>query len=598
MTARWLSQQFPPDGSTASDGIRRQLGAPTLDPLVVLLRETAQNSWDARLEERGVVELDYRIERLGSDWVDAFRSRLLPGPVGDLADLDSSLDETAVVLCVSDRRTTGLGGPLRSDVDDGQRDFVNFVRNAGEPRDREFGGGTYGFGKGALFRISRPGVILVDTVCRTSTGLERRLIGAALGHAFNREGKRYTGRHWWGTDAGGVVDPLLDGRAGDMARDLGLRGFEDGATGTDVYVIAADLGETASEQPRSLREAGEILASAGLWYLWPKLLIDRGRGGIDLKVHADGQQLPVPDPRKTGRLRCFVEALDELDAGNGIEKTRTRAPRSVGFFAARTDLWSQRPDPVVDAAAPFDGRSHHCARMRHIELVVDYVRGDELADPDHHYGAVFRAVEDRVVEEAFAAAEPPTHDAWNTQHLSGSQMGIVRDAGTFVRSELALVVNPEGLRAGDGTDVPLASLSRSLAAVLPAAGGDGADGRPARRGGGGGGGGGRARVRATGGPRLVVRDGEAVVSQVVTFADSAEPVAAGARAVVAVDGGAEQTVPVGASEPVVLGWESDSAGWIPGDRLVVDREAPREWTVYVRPAPDTSTVVRVWEVRT
>ena len=599
MTAQWWSQPFPPDGSTASDGIKRQLGTPTLDPLVVLLRESAQNSWDARLEERGTVELDYRVERLG-EWADVFRSKLLPGPTSDLADLDRSLNPETVVLGISDRGTTGLGGPLRSDevpVVGGPADFVNFVRNAGEPRDREFGGGTYGFGKGALFRISRPGVILIDTFCSTPSGPQRRLMGAALGHTFAREGKRYTGRHWWGDASGAVVDPALDSVANELGDALGLRGFGDGRFGTDVYVIAADLGESSDGTPRSRLSAGEALASAGLWYLWPKLVLDRGVGGIQLSVHVDGQALELPDPRQTARLRCFVGALDELDAGRGYEKTRRSAPRSVGFFAASRDLWIPRPNAVVDAAAPFDGPAHHCARMRHLELIVDYLPGDELADHDEQYGAVFRVTEEPATEAAFAAAEPPTHDDWNIQHLSGTQKGVVRDARTFVREQMSVFVNPAGLQPGTGSNVPLAGLSRSLAGILPSGGGDGADTRPGPGGGGGGGGGGSASVRAEGGPRLVLRDGEAVVAQPVVFAATSNSVSASVRADVAVDGGREKVAPVGAPNPSILGWEAADGTWVDGAQLTVADGAPRAWTVYVRPAPDTSTVVRVTELK-
>lgn len=598
MTHRWWSQPFPPEGSVASDGILRQLGAPALDPLVVLLRETAQNSWDARLDEAGVVELEYGVYRLGEQ-AQTLRDVLLPGPAGDLPGFADGLNEESSLIRVSDRHTTGLGGPLRSDEVGGSepRNFVNFVRNAGEARDRDFGGGTYGFGKGALFRVSRSGVILVDTLCRHDGGVQRRLIAAALGSAHILGGRRHTGRHWWGDIAAdGIVDPLLDRDAAEVATALGLRGFDDGVTGTDVYILDADLGESDAGDRRSRRQAAEVLASAGLWYLWPKLLPDRPYGRIDLGVRVDARTIDIPSPESELRLVCFVDALRSMDAGAVVPHTRKTPPKSVGSFASATHVWIDRPPGVVDAAAPFAGPAHHCARMRHIELVVDYLPGDEPGDPSMQYGAVFRASDDEVTEACFAAAEPPTHDAWNTQHLSGIQKGVVTGARTFVRNQLADIANPEGLRAAAGGQVPLGSVSSALAALLPDGGGDGADG-PDGSGGGGGGGGGGSRVRAKGRPALIIRNGEAVVAQQVAFEQVNRPITARARADVAVDGGTERTAPTGASAPTVLGWEDAEGQWRDGDLVVVGPDDPRTWTAYVRPASDTSTILRVREVQ-
>ena len=59
------------------------------------------------------------------------------------------------------------------------------------------GGGTYGFGKSSLFKISRCKAIIVHSAIAAEHGLEHRLIGNALGAAFDHAGLRYTGRHWW-----------------------------------------------------------------------------------------------------------------------------------------------------------------------------------------------------------------------------------------------------------------------------------------------------------------------------------------------------------------------------------------------------------------
>lgn len=55
----WHSQTFPPEGASAAEGIRNQLGRPELDLLTILVRESAQNSWDART---GHAAVDYHLD--------------------------------------------------------------------------------------------------------------------------------------------------------------------------------------------------------------------------------------------------------------------------------------------------------------------------------------------------------------------------------------------------------------------------------------------------------------------------------------------------------------------------------------------------------
>jgi hypothetical protein len=168
---KWWSQPYRPDGSATATGILRQLGRPGLDELTVLVREAAQNSWDARRSEEPVhfaVSLEQLRERAS-----AWQEHLLPAPEGDsIGEFDASLDESSWIIVISDRGTFGLRGPTRADTSPAEgegHDFVQFLRNVGEPRDTKLGGGTYGFGKGIFYRLSRVGSILVSTSTHTAT---------------------------------------------------------------------------------------------------------------------------------------------------------------------------------------------------------------------------------------------------------------------------------------------------------------------------------------------------------------------------------------------------------------------------------------------
>jgi hypothetical protein len=591
MRPTWWSQPFPPEGSVASDGITKQLGTPLLDPLVVLLRETCQNSWDARLDESGGVRLAYTIGTIETMTSRAMTAILRPDAEQQTPDFEEHLRPGCPILLVADRGTAGLDGPLRSDTPLGQdsANFVNFLRNVGEARDRAFGGGTYGFGKGILFRISQPSTIVVDTVCRHEGGLQRRIMGAALGPTFVRDNRRHTGRHWWGQLVDDVIEPFVGTDADEVAQQLGFGGFAAGETGTDIYVVGPDFGAT-DEQSRSPLEAGRLLASAAAWYLWPKLVDRWGRRPIDLEVTVDGEQIEVPNAAHSRRLRPFANALALLDVGGGKPFNRRR--HEAGRFAVDTDLVVPVDDPIVDLAAPFSGPAHHCARMRSVELIVDYFEGPVHPDPATQYGAVFCASSD--VDDLFALAEPPTHDAWVTEHLTGTARDIVTRARRFVLDQFNVVVGETAGSSG-GYDVPLGRLSSSLAKLLPVAVGDG--GGSAEGGGGRGGdssgGGGGPTVSTEGEPRLALHDDEPRIVQNVRFVDATSDLAARAGAEVAVDGGRERSAPTGEAVPIVLGWASEDGRWVDGSELLVTSTAPRKWTIHVRPAPHTSTIVTV-----
>lgn len=231
---RWFSQPYPPEGASAAEGIRNQLGRPELDLLTILVRESAQNSWDARIEDFPD-PVDFRIDiwTVGPAHAGAWRELLLDG--APMSAEHFPLRETlkrrpARVLAVSDRGTRGLGGPTRADDAVGpERDFVSFIRNIGEPRDTALGGGTYGFGKGIFYLLSGSGTVLVHSRCRMPRGgYETRLIGCTLWKSYvAQEGdaeRRYTGRHWWGDTSGRSSNHWLARRRRPLPNSWGFEG--------------------------------------------------------------------------------------------------------------------------------------------------------------------------------------------------------------------------------------------------------------------------------------------------------------------------------------------------------------------------------------
>ncbi|ALL80652.1 hypothetical protein AD017_04500 [Pseudonocardia sp. EC080619-01] len=612
-TPRWWSQPFPPTGAIASEGIRNQLGRPPVDPLTVFVRETAQNSWDARLRTSPMATT-YRLELTTVAPMHRPSWERLLGPP---AHTEQHLGVGRVVrtpdlrlLSVVDRGTKGLGGPTRADelaLD--RKDWVSFVLNVGEKRDTEQGGGTYGYGKAVLYRLSRVGTILVYTRTEEADGtLSSRLIGIALGESFDsservgEQSRPFTGRHWWGDVQGDHVEPLRGPEADSIARTLGLRPFVDDETGTTLVVLDPDLDETDG-----VEEVAQHLARTISWQLWPIMLTERGHDRLHAEVVADGRTFAVPDPADTYPLDMFVAAYRKQRDGEGSVLECLRPRRKLGRFAVEEEWVVPMPKDSASLAAECAGvpsDPHHVCLMRSPELVVRYLPGPETGSVNKAYAGVFRAVDD--LDDVYAAAEPPTHDNWVDEQLSGHDRTFVRT--TFRRIKDAL----EGFRAAAvvtrqaGSGVPLGAASTFLGGIVAAAfagpdapeGGPGGGGDAGRSGSGRSSGGrrpspgtrDRIRVGPVSDPAVDERDGRVVLVQRFSVTGPG-PARLQASVTIGLGDRAKETdAPAGASRPQVWFWATP-AGPVTGDVCVVD--SPSEVDLVVLPVVDTITDIAV-----
>ncbi|MFF2232764.1 hypothetical protein [Streptomyces anulatus] len=477
MTAapRWFSQPYPPEGATAAEGIRNQLGRPELDLLTILVRESAQNSWDARTPDHSG-PVDYRIDMntVSPAHAGAWRELLLAGAPSqrDNFPLRESLRRSSIrVMAVSDRGTRGLGGPTRADAFAIERDFVSFIRNIGEPRDSALGGGTYGFGKGIFYVLSNTGTILVHSRCRTvQGGYETRLIGCALWKSYGVEEtsghRRYTGRHWWGDISGGVVEPLTGHDADRAVRNLGLSPFGAEETGTTVVVVDPSLDGLTP------KEAGGYLADTIAWHLWPKMISTPERPApMRFSVTCDGADLPVPDPRETRPLNMFVTAYEKMTAADG-DRLHCKSPRR---YLGRLGLEKRIMPPLEPSRASrmvgIEDIVHHVCLMRPAELVVTYRPGPKPPSVNLGYAGVFRG--DESMDEIYAKAEPPTHDAWNPQSLERPESTFVHTTFRRIGESLDSLLSLGGTTRSGSSNVALGAASSFFSGLVGGAWGIG-----------------------------------------------------------------------------------------------------------------------------
>lgn len=482
-----FSEPYNATGGLAAVGVLNQLGRPDIVPLEVLVREAVQNCWDAKRNDVSCIQVEFGWSTLNRQQVETVRDYVLVDPPSNLG-LREVMQDGLETLYVADFGTQGLGGPTRADRPGEPRDFVDFVRNIGQPPDKDFGGGSFGYGKAAFYIASTTHTIIVDTLCAQPDGtFERRLLGCALGDNFDVDGAPYTGRHWWGRVIDGIPEPLTGVDADEVAESLGLpaRSGREGM-GTTVLVVAPSIGLQASDgSDCSL----EFVTDAVLWNFWPRMIDTAGgtRRSMEFQLLKDGAPLRIPNPRTHPRLRGFVEAMDRMhreDSGEDDEFVLDRPIKCLRPVRTLGRLTVQKgatapvdpPDRPVPRGAEITAAAvHHIALMRTPEIVVKYLPGPAPAGGKIGYSGVFKCSLD--VDNAFKAAEPPTHDDWvhrfvhDSQQRSFVKIALERIVGVC-RQAAGYQVSIQALNDVDG--VPLGEFADALASLMPSSDGPGA----------------------------------------------------------------------------------------------------------------------------
>ncbi|MGA4668898.1 hypothetical protein ACPCG0_03715 [Propionibacteriaceae bacterium Y1923] len=511
-----FSKRFGP-GDIDGAGATNLLGRPALEKAEVLVRETAQNSWDARDRDIGEVDFQMRLRRASSRVLAMLRDWVLPkAPPADSLKLGEVLTgadhEPLWLLEISDRGTRGLAGPLRNDVvpdKDGRTDFADFVLTLGAPRDTALGGGTYGFGKTISYTATRTSTVVIWTRCMGENGqLEHRLIASAMGAHYSEEGIKYTGRHWWGQPTeDDRIEPVVGEEARLLGEQLFARGFESDECGTSLLLIAPEFGEVSTEElnedseeftpTRTAEEYAATLSAAALKHLWPKLVPDAGRDKMSIRIFCEDDEIGPAAVAEDPVLKHFansLQAVRSLQAGEEpqqlVEKWQIEDGRGRGKLLGHLAVTPYLETPEVQARLrhlfPAATGGHHLCLMRHqAELVVKYQSLKPYSEPGWGWAAVFKPVEG--FDDAFADAEPPSHDDWlidsvrNPRHKSPVRISLnktkktlddwaapsvaqTRAATTEGRSAAALAAALGSLMgdiAGTGPEVTAGPTSRS-----------------------------------------------------------------------------------------------------------------------------------------
>ncbi|TXD39289.1 hypothetical protein FRC98_02500 [Lujinxingia vulgaris] len=482
----FLAEHVSEVGGITGGGLGKLLGAPDLSPLELLIRESVQNSWDARREDETSIHFNVEFKEIRNEELTAFRnhitSGLTPASPEPLKKLGTGSKQD--VLIVSDRNTKGLGGTTRSDVHtEGTSDFVNFVFMIGETKPStdhqgSASGGSYGYGRSSFFRASRAKTILVHSRALVEGQLESRFVGISWQDKYhNNETKViYTGRHWWGVrDENQRFGPLVGDDADTLAMSLGMDVATNHESGTTVMILDPVLEPYLAEENDGDRAVPDVspqdqIVSSIIWNCWPRIIDE----AIKFSVRWNGESIEIPDIRRHPRLRVFVRAYD------AIRKTESSSAMASSF-----DIKLKRPKRLLGqlgvAKRPFekggdtlafscpvgdDEPLRHVALMRNTRLILKYVPMKVAPVEGEQFAGVF--LTDREVEGIFQRSEPPSHDDWVAAHLSTRvERSHINVAFDRIEKKTRQFITPSPTNIATTYHRSVAGLADQLAGALP-----------------------------------------------------------------------------------------------------------------------------------
>jgi hypothetical protein len=294
-----------------------------------------------------------------------------------------------------------------------------------------------------------------------------RFMASRIGQPFDGEETKFTGRHWWGKRASdGVVDPVENEDAARIAAELGIpqRSGSKEDRGTTLMIIDPDLGDRSSDQAR------EVFRESLLWFFWTKMLPQQETSLMKFTVYDDQGELIISNPSSIAPLNLMVKAYEKVMDINNAESepiTYGRARDPLGRIAIEKGLSEERTefntgDDEDDSLIPRN--SCHIALMRRWGGIVKYHVGPPMPDGQVEYGGIF--ITDIKADDVFAKSEPPAHDDWVPDSLTGKDKGYVRTALRKIVQFLNDNILPKPGNSDSDGSAKLAPLAEKLGELL------------------------------------------------------------------------------------------------------------------------------------
>ena len=509
-----FSEKMSPLGVVNLDSISNLFAVTELDDVSVFVRETAQNSWDARDKSTASlgkgIDLDYRVRSITSDLQSSLDKVFFKDATGEIKNkLNRHTREGQTYLIVQDKGTIGLAGPTLATEQGTKNNYVAFLLNIGQEHNDATTGGSFGFGKTVFFKASAPKTILVYTRTKNAQDvLESRFIGVTL-HKTPGD-KEHTGRHWWcepGKSNGiDIPRPIIGKEADKLAELIGIKPYEATETGTAITVFGPEFENlkregTNNPDPQTLADC--LAEAANFWY-WPRM---EGGGTNDGKLRCNiwntGVQVAPFTYAETAPFNTYKSCLESIQravsqGNSGVTNSQFQQFHEIKYFHNRVgylclmkfpksdrQLFKSRlispatGQPVSHPLSSFLWRSgpeepcnRHVALIRAPGQVIQYLRLSECNDNMLEYAGVFflhpEGSNGGEFNKEFTKAEPAAHDKWEF-----NSSGVVAKTVEKIKDLVREFARPEAIGATSSAS-GMGSISTNLASLWSS--GEGAGG--------------------------------------------------------------------------------------------------------------------------
>lgn len=435
---------YPRAGSTTANVIRNTMKNTSLGRMELFLRESVQNSFDARDNKQKPVEITFNGYSFTQEQ-STYLMKMLGETEGKhfIKDKGISIPKNCFNIEVCDSNTSGLSGPYKFEYGKQTKEekkFLTYVYMTGNDDNKlQTSGGSYGFGKGALYLMSESRMLAVytrvkkDIVINGKEVYESRFIMSCTDERLKGD----VFRCWWGkkeeypeeVGGGSYATPLLDKEANEFALSIGMTPFLPNETGTHVLIINAKEEETVEKEiTENFQEKLPVLLTH--WF-WPKMVIESGK--IDFKIFFNKEDISdyIPNPRTTYPYSSFTRALREYHnvivshgKQSGIIQNysiRFGNPEiKLGDIFLGTDV---KDTYEFNNIIEWDLSNPIVATMRNVEFIVQYksVPIQNATTEAACFGIFHTNLDEsiarvggtpREVENYFRKIETPTHDQW------------------------------------------------------------------------------------------------------------------------------------------------------------------------------------------
>lgn len=462
-------------GTINASGVIKNIRGSKLSVSEIFLREAVQNSYDARLKDSSgkskVVNFSMRAFHFTDVQFENLQNILdkEQNPSSFYRKyLKRNLTKSMLNIEVSDTNTTGLRGKTEPTDTIENQNFADFVYSTGSKKLDDNTGGTFGFGKAALYAYSQARTIAVYTRI-SSEIVHNREHNYQSRFIIISNDERITDtksdRCWWGEkkersikDLGTYAAPVIGNNADKLAISLGMKKFNEDETGTKILVLNAGPDELPEDIYGNKISADEIFKDRMPYYIihwyWNKILYK----SINFCLQYDNEKIEIDDPRMIYPYSEFCKAYAKYvnnKREKKFSKTKTFACVDSERPKVRLGFISISNTPVMriknrELFSVFSTDEPVVAYMRGIGHIVYYDRIKINTDHIEQtcYG-IFRTdknsspdgEEKGAIDKYFTNIENQTHDRWehrDEQFRRNYLKTVLRDVEELVRNNCSI----------------------------------------------------------------------------------------------------------------------------------------------------------------